>query len=308
MALFNYMRQVQRFLRDGNQKLVDPADIVVYINNARREVAMRAQCVRVLPPISSSIDTATVLAGGTGYTAPTVQITSPDSPGGLALNPNGLQATATATMAGGVITAVNMTQVGSGYFAPAIQIDDPTGTGAIIQPNIGPILTCNEFQEVYSFTDINLSMFPGVESVYAVLDVSILYANQRYSVAIYSFPQYQALIRNYSGGSYYFIPCLGSQFGRGVKGSFYLYPVASQQLQLEFDCVCLPTDLAHDDDVEAIPDPWTDAVPYWAASLAFMELQNLNAARAYRDLFDERMKRFGSYALPGRAVNPYGRL
>jgi hypothetical protein len=76
---------------------------------------------------------------------------------------------------------------------------------------------------------------------------------------------------------------------------------------MEWDCMCLPMDLASDLDVEAVPDPWTDAVPYWAAHLAYLELQNHNSARAYKDMFDERMIRFGSYALPGRAISQYGR-
>ncbi len=58
---------------------------------------------------------------------------------------------------------------------------------------------------------------------------------------------------------------------------------------------------------EAIPQPWTDAVPYFAASLAYMELQNLNAARYYGEEFDKRTLGYSSYARPGRAINPYGR-
>lgn len=306
-TLFDHCRQVQRFIRDGKQELIDFEDIITYVNAARREVAMRAQCVRILPPISAPVISATILNGGTGYTNPTVQISTPDSPGGLLLNPNGAQAVGSATQVGGVIDNVNITYGGDGYFAPVIQISDPTGTGAVIQPNLGPMMTANVAQEVYNFSDVDLSIFPGVASIYAVLDVSILYANSRYSVLVYSFPQYQALIRNYGPGNYMYIPCMGSQFGRGARGSFYLYPVPSQILQMEWDCCCLPSDLISDLDYEPIPDPWIDAIPYWAAHLAFLELQNLNTARAYKDMFDERMKRFGAYALPGRAISQYGR-
>lgn len=307
MSLFDYCRQTQRFIRDGDQKLIDFEDIIVYVNAARREVAMRAQCVRVLPPISAPIVSATILNGGTGYTNPTVSISTPDSPGGLRLNPNGAQATGTATQNAGVIDNVYIEFGGDGYFAPIIEISDPTGSGAEIQATIGPILTANLSQEVYGFDDVDLSMFPGVESIYAVLGVSLIYANTRYSVLMYAFPQYQALIRQYGPGDYLYTPCMGAQFGRGARGSFYLYPPPSQSLQMEWDCVCLPSNMIGDNDYEPIPDPWTDAVPYWAAHLAFLELQNGNTARMYKDLFDERMKRFGSYALPGRAISQYGR-
>ncbi len=40
-SLFSYARQVQRFLRDANQTLIDFQDIIDYVNQARREVAMR---------------------------------------------------------------------------------------------------------------------------------------------------------------------------------------------------------------------------------------------------------------------------
>lgn len=305
--LFDYMKSVQRFIHDSNQKLVDPQDIIVYINNARREVAMRAQCVRRLTPISAQIVSATILNGGTGYTNPTVGISSPDSPGGQLLNPNGAQAVGTATQLGGAIDNVYITYGGDGYFQPQIVIHDPNGVGAVIQANVGPILTANYAQEVYNFSDVDLSVFPGVKSIYTALSFSLLYANGRYTALVYSFSQYQAMIRQYGPGMYYYVPCFAVQYGRGAGGSIYLYPPPSQSLQMEWDCLCLPSDLSRDEDYEAIPEPWTDAVPYWAAHLAFLELQNANSARMYKDLFDERMHRFGGYALPGRATSQYGR-
>lgn len=307
-TLFTYMKQMQRFLRDSKSELFDPGDLIEYINQARREVAMRAQCVRVVPRISGSIGAVTIINGGSGYTNPTLVVSSPDSPAGTITYPNGAQANGTVTLTGGVVTSIFMDFGGDGYFQPSVSISDPTGTGAVLEPVIlEPILTANFAQEVYRFQDVDLSDWPGVESIYAVLSVSLLYANSRYSVLVYSFPQYQAMIRQYQPGAYYYIPCMGAQYGRGTGGSFYLYPPPSQVLQMEWDCVCLPQDLISDQSEEAIPAPWVDAVPFYATHLAFLELQNLNSARLYKDLFDERMHRYGGYALPGRAISPYGR-
>lgn len=306
-SLFSYARQVQRFLRDANQTLIDFQDIIDYVNQARREVAMRAQCIRVLPPISGPIIDATIINGGSGYTNPTVQISTPDSPGGLLLNPNGAQAVGFATQSGGVINNVFIEFGGDGYYQPIIQINDPTGAGAQIEPIIAPIMTANPYQEVYKFSDIPLGNFPGVASVYAVLSYSLLYANGRYSALVYSFTQYQSLIRQYGPGMYYYVPCLAAQHGRGANGSIFMYPPPSQSLQFELDCVCLPSDLLSDNDYDPVPDPWTDAVPFYAAHLAMLELQNGNSARMYDELFDQRMKRYGQYTLPGHAPSPYGR-
>jgi len=308
MATLNtYLKQVQRFAHDAKQELLNPEDLIDYINQARREVAMRAACIRVLPPISGSVVSADVIATGSGYTAPTATISPPDFPSGFLPLPNGAQATATVTQIGGLIVSVNIDYGGAGYFQPQITINDPTGTGAQATLTTSVNNTLNEGQEVYPFSGIDLSPFPGAGSVFLIRSVSIIFSNYRYSVPIYSFSTYQSQIRQYVASQYQYVPTFGAQFGQGTSGSFFLYPPPSQSYQLEFDCQCLPQDLIDDQSVEALPDPWTDAVPYFAAHLAFLELQNGNTARMYLDLFDQRVTRFSAYARPGRATNPYGR-
>ncbi len=124
---------------------------------------------------------------------------------------------------------------------------------------------------------------------------------------MYAFSVYQANIRNYPV-LYQYVPAFASQYGQGASGSFYVYPLPSQTYQMEFDCFCLPTDMLLDNSIpEPIPQPWTDAVPYMAAQLAYLELQNWNAARFYGEEFDKRTLGYSTQARPGRAVNPYGR-
>ena len=306
-TLHDYLDQVQRFLRDQKQELENPGDLIHYVNVARREVAMRAQCLRALPPISGEIVSLSILNGGTGYTNPTLSISPPDQASGQLPFPLGDQATGDCSLSGGVITSADITYGGQGYFQPTVTVNDPTGKGAVIQPNLVPLSLLQNGQEVYPFSNIPLANYPGFASVYLVRSVSIVYTNYRYSVPIYAFTTYQARIRQYTIASYSYVPCFGAQFGRGTNGSFYLYPPPSQTYQLEFDCSCLPTDLTDKYSVEAIPDPWTDAVAYFAAHLAYLELQNHNTARSYLALFDDRMHRFGAYADPGRSINPYGR-
>ena len=93
-----------------------------------------------------------------------------------------------------------------------------------------------------------------------------------------------------------------------MGGSFYLYPPPNATYQLEFDCFCLPQDMRLDNSIpEVIPQPWTDAVKYMAAQLAYMELGNFNAARYYEDQFDKRTLGYSTQARPGRSINQYGR-
>jgi len=74
----------------------------------------------------------TVTDGGSGYTTtPTVQITD------LYYGTNVVQATATATVVGGVITGIVLNTPGSGYSAPVVTITGD-GTGAMAMATIGP--------------------------------------------------------------------------------------------------------------------------------------------------------------------------
>lgn len=306
--LNKYIAQVQRFCRDQRQEFLDVGNLTDYINRARREVAGRTQCIRRLTTISGSIKSWTVTNGGSGYSnSPTLTITPPDFPSGATPNPNGAQATATCVVQNGVITAIYSQYGGAGYFQPQMTITDPTGSGATATANVAFINTLNQGQEVYKFSDVDLSMFPGVGSCYAVKSVNIIYSNYRYTVPIYAFSVYQGFIRQYPAGQYQYVPSFGAQYGQGVDGSFYLYPLPSQTYQIEFDMFCLPADLIDDQSVETIPAPWDDVIPYFAAHLAFAELQNWNVSKYMLQLFDDMTLRKSNYARPGRVVNIYGR-
>ena len=213
-------------------------------------------------------------------------------------------------MTGGVVTDVTINDGGDGYFAPQVTITDANGpgTGATATLSISPINTLNIGQEVYPFSSIYLGNWPGVDTVHAIKSASVIYANYRYMLPMYDFSTYQSKSGN-TLFQYQYVPTFCSQFGQGNGGSFYAYPLPSQTYQWEFDCFCLPTDMTLDNSIpEAIPQPWTDAVPYFAAGLAYMELQNLNFAKFYMEEFDKRTLGYSSYARPGRAVNRYGRF
>lgn len=306
---FEYLKQVTRLLRNHKQEMNNPEDLLSYINIARREVAGRTQCIRRLTPVSGQIAGYTNLVGGSGYVTPVATITPPDFPSNFGANPNGLQATAQAIQTGGVITDIIITNAGDGYFSPIITITDATGpgTGATASLTTTPINTLNQGQEVYNFSDIYTGAWPGVDCVISVRSASVIYTNYRYSLPCYAFSVYQAFIRQYPF-QYQYVPSFFSQFGQGANGSLYTYPMASQTYQWELDCICLPLPLTMDNGTtEAIPQPWNDAVQYFAAQLAFQELGNLNAAAFYQQQFDRMTAGYSAQARPGRMTNSYGR-
>lgn len=306
-TLNDYLQDSQRLLREQRQMEINPADLIPFINRARREIAMRTQCVRVLTPISGPVVSGSVSASGSGYSStPTISISAPDFPSGIAPNPGGAQATASLLVENTTIAGIDITYGGDGYFQPQATITDANGTGGTVAFTVQTFNQLNANQEVYPFSGIDLSRNPGCESVYAVKSISIIYANYRYSLPVYSFSTYQAMIRQYPF-QYTYVPTFASQFGQGVNGSFYVYPLPSQVYQYELDCFCIPSKLTTNLSVEAIPDPWTDAVVFYACHLGMMSIQNYNVAKFYLDLYEKMANAYSNYARPGRAVNPYGR-
>jgi len=305
--LFQYMEDTSRLIHDQRQQFINPQDLLIYVNKARREVARRSQCVRYLTPISGSVVSISVTASGSGYSSPVVVISPPDSPSSAAVTPLGTQATATAALSGGGIASMSVTNGGSGYFDPIVSIVDSTGSGAAAVASVSPYVnSLYQGQEQYPFSDVVFSQ-AGIQSILEVKSVAIIYSNFRYAIPIYSFSTYQSMIRQYPF-QYEYVPTFGAQLGRGAAGVLFLYPIPSQTYQMEWDCLCEPSDLNLDSDPDVIPDPWTDAVPFFAAYLAYLELQNFNAARGMKAEFDSFMKTYSSATQSGRIINPYGRF
>lgn len=306
-ALFDYTKELQRLLRDQGQMTFNPADLGTYINRARRQIALQAQCIRVVPPIAGQVLQITVTNGGTGYVSPTVTVSGPDSPTGAQLYPQGAQATATATVVGGIITDIQVDFGGDGYFQPTVTITDSAGTGATATASTTPINITVQGQEIYPFSSIPLGNFPGVSGILNVRSISVLFANWRYTCLRYDFQTYQNYIRRYPQ-NYQYVPEVVSQYGQGEQGSIYAYPLANAAYQMEWDCICSPIDLITDQSVEAIPKPWTDAVIFLSMYYALTELANYNAARYFKGEHDDFLSRYSAGARPGGVkVNPYGR-
>jgi hypothetical protein len=304
--LFDYMKTVEGFIRDRNQRLINPQDIVRYVNRARREIAMRTQCIRKIPPISGPITTIQVTTSGSGYTNPVVTITAPDLPGGQRLNPGGRQATATAMLIAGQIAGISVTDGGDGYFQPAVTITDSHGTGATATAQTVPLNVFVANQEEYFLRDIPVYSFPGVKSVFATLSHYVIFSNIRYRISQYALTDYKSWIENYPF-QYYFVPVACAQKEQGAGGSFLFYPIPSQKYAWEPDCLCLPDDLIDDQSPEAIPEPFNESVPYLAASFCYDELQNYNSARYWEDRYNRFTTRYAIYSRPRLLVSTYGR-
>lgn len=69
------------------------------------------------------------------------------------------------------------------------------------------------------------------------------------------------------------LPQVWSQYGQGDSGSIFIDPIPDDVYTIVCDTVCVPIALVDDTTVEAIPYPWTDAVPFFAAYYALLSAQ-----------------------------------
>jgi len=285
VALNAYLAQTQRLLHDPAAIYFSTADLTAYINIARSQAAIESQSVRAL--ISGFVASVAVNAGGTNYSAQTsISFASPSG---------GTGAVATPTIAAGVITAVTMVAPGSGFDTGATAVaSDPTGAGhnAVLTPTVSGANMLVIGQEVYTFASrqTQAQLTPGVSAIHGVLSITASWGASRPMLGRKDWTTFQAKYRPWAAG-WLNNPVVWAQYGQGAKGSVYLAPIPANAFNMEWDTYCVPIPLVDDTTVEAIPYPWTDAIPYYAAYLAASNAQRAQDASSNFGQYEAFMKR-----------------
>jgi hypothetical protein len=307
-VLSDYLQQVQRLVGDVDQALFNIEDLRIYVNLARQQVAAEGQCIRWLTPPANGLAAVTPVAVGSGYTTASATVSPPDVPGVTAL--------VTPNIVGGAITSYTLTNPGSGYmYLPTVTVSGD-GTGATAAATL--LYTSRLLPEVetYNYTDVPVAqLLPGAASILTVLDVAVIWQNVRYAGNELSFSQYQAMVRSYTNPNFLYTSFWFAKFGQGTNGSFYAYPVPDQIYPLELDTLLLPAPLVDDSSVELIPDPWTHAIPFYAAFLALLSTNEPpRVALAFRyfnetngGMFNFMMRRARAFSQPRLISSYYGR-
>ena len=119
---------------------------------------------------------------------------------------------------------------------------------------------------------------------------------------------FQARFRIYGGTFMGTIsePGWWTQYGHGPTAQIYLAPIPTQNLPMEVDLSIVPTPLLTDGDIEPIPFPWADAVPYWAATLALLQQQRREDAAAMAMMFNSDLPMCASVVCPQMIQTAYG--
>jgi hypothetical protein len=92
---------------------------------------------------------------------------------------------------------------------------------------------------------------------------------------------YQNLVTSY--------PYYWSVLDDGENGEVWLFPVPSQNMDMEWDVYAVPSSLNTDDDFDAIPGGLRNSVKFNAVSLALMGKQRFADAEYMRGMFNERV-------------------
>lgn len=97
-----------------------------------------------------------------------------------------------------------------------------------------------------------------------------------------------------------------AQYGLGPTGSLYLAPIPTQELPMEVDLTVIPQPLLNDNDIDPIPYPWRDAVPYWAAVLCLLQQQRAQDATAMAQVFNSDLPMCAAVVCPQMIQTAYG--
>lgn len=303
MALNQYLTDTALMLNDPNYLFFSQSTLTNFINRARNRICELTQCLRVLLPGTSSITFVGVGSGGSSYSAPTVTVSSPDGING------GTQAVVTANLVGNSISSFTIVNGGSGYvLTPTITITDPTGSGATVGSIVlSAAVKTVANQEAYSFSSyipaLQLAQ-PGASGIIGLQSISASWGSMKPTLDYKSWTTFQAQYRAWNVGQQNY-PAIWSQYGRGAGGQCYLWPIPAVVSQMDWDAYCNPIPLVNDTTVEAIPDPFTASVKYYAAYLAYLNAQRKDDAQFMQALFQQNLIENGVATTPSNAPSAY---
>lgn len=118
----------------------------------------------------------------------------------------------------------------------------------------------------------------GYKGVFDVKQVAVSWSGtMRPALDYYPFDDFQAYLRSYQNmlTSY---PSIWTTLGDGDNGKVFLYPPPSTATEMEWLVKASPLDLYTDDDYDALPDTFCDAVKYYAAHFAYLASQRWTQA------------------------------
>lgn len=148
----------------------------------------------------------------------------------------------------------------------------------------------------YLFRDI----VPNGAKTIDILGIQPHFGNTRYSLRYYEYTYFTAFYRPWT--NYRQLPVAFSIYGPNV---LYVAPAPNvDYADTEFDTAIIPDNLTNDNSADTIPEPYSDAVKYYAARLAKLRMQQYEEALAFDKLYTQRTNELNAM-YPRRIRNIY---
>jgi hypothetical protein len=148
----------------------------------------------------------------------------------------------------------------------------------------------------YLFRDI----VPNGAKTIDILGIQPHFGNTRYSLRYYEYTYFTAFYRPWT--NYRQLPVAFSIYGPNV---LYVAPAPNvDYVDTEFDTAIIPDNLTNDNSADTIPEPYSDAVKYYAARLAKLRMQQYEEALAFDKLYTQRTNELNAM-YPRRIRNIY---
>lgn len=283
-TLGSYITQVRTLVNDTSSAIFSNTQMTNFVNQARGQVSFDTKCIRTFFQGLNTINTQEaylyngsvgglkLVSGGHSYTAPNITI----SGGG------GTGATAHAIVMNGVIIGTQMNNWGSGYTSvPTVTVTDSTGSGASLSPI-------------------------WLNNIFDILNVSILWGSERLTLGWLEFTRFQTFCRAFT--SNFSRPGIFSMYQSA--NLVYLYPIPNQVYGLELDVTASSKDLVNltDNDTQILP-PYDTGVPYYAAFLALLSIQDDRHPIYFKGdgsgLYEIWNRKYPAQVYTRRIFNPY---
>ena len=277
-TLQGYINECRLLLHDANANFYTDAELTTAINSARERVVRDTGCLR-------TIQNTQVPIAPVGGSNPTQWTANTAETSGNYVFSN--------------IFTYKVTQSGtSGATAPIY----PTASAQI--PPASPFADGTAMlQYAQNAEIIPFASLPQAVLTIDILNINLYWGNSRIPMRYLPWREFNARLRywqNYIGR-----PVCFSIYG---QGQIYVAPVPDQIYPIELDTVILPTDLVNMSDQDAIVDPFTTAVAFYACYRAKFKEQSFGESDIFKQQYVRHIQAILVSIMTGRIPDPYSQF
>lgn len=195
---------------------------------------------------------------------------------------------------------------------PGYAIPDAAQPGNKLSQSFQTIANVEKYPFAYANKFLRAN-YPGIKGIIEVKNVAISWGSFRPVMRYTPWEDMQAYCRAYNIGVYNY-PLIWSVTTEGEKGEVWLWPPPSitgvssliaSQGEMEWLCSCIPFDMHSNSDIESIPEPFQQSIPFAAAAYCFLGAQRPGSAQIYMDMFTDQLGIERISVDRGQPGNPY---